>query len=83
MMDAGYIDVHERVLKIPTSPWPRDTRLKRIGGFELMNVLEGAQGALLRGYTSSLGKTREELEVLLARMRKELLTLKFHSYVSL
>jgi hypothetical protein len=80
---AGFVDVHERVFKIPTSPWPRDPRLKRIGAFELVNVMEGAQAFLLRGYTANLGRTREELEILLARMRQELVTLKFHSYVTL
>ena len=83
MVDTGFVDVHEHVFKIPTSPWPRDRRLKKLGAFELVNVMEGAQAFLLRGYTTRLGRTREELEILLAQMRKELLTLRFHSYVSL
>jgi hypothetical protein len=80
---AGFIDIHEQGFKVPTSPWPRDPRLKKIGAFELVNVMAGAQAFLLRGYTANLGRTREELEVLLAQMRKELVTLKFHSYVTL
>ncbi|KIY02889.1 uncharacterized protein Z520_01354 [Fonsecaea multimorphosa CBS 102226] len=72
MAEAGFQNIHEHIFKIPTSPWPRDPRLKKVGALELVNVMEGAQAFLLRGYTANLGKTREELEVLLAQMRKEL-----------
>jgi hypothetical protein len=81
--EAGFNGVTETVLKIPTSPWPKDRRLKKIGALELMNLMEGAQGFLLRGYTKEFGKTRMELETLLMKMRKELTTQKYHSYVSL
>jgi hypothetical protein len=83
MSEAGFTDVNQTVLKIPTSPWPKDKRLKKVGGLELMNLMEGAQAFLLRGYTKEFGRTREELELLLMKMRKELTTLKYHSYVSL
>ena len=81
--ESGFSNVHEYIFKIPTSPWPRDPRLKKVGALELMNVMEGAQAFLLRGYTNNLGKTREELELLLMEMRKELMHQRFHSYVSL
>ena len=83
MTEAGLSNVHEQIFKIPTSPWPRDPRLKRIGALELVNVMDGAQAFLLRGYTANLGKTREELEILLLQMRKELVNQRFHSYVPL
>ncbi|KIW77629.1 hypothetical protein Z517_07461 [Fonsecaea pedrosoi CBS 271.37] len=83
MAEAGFQNIHEHIFKIPTSPWARDPRLKKVGALELVNVMEGAQAFLLRGYTANMGKTREELEVLLAQMRKELVNQRFHSYVSL
>ena len=83
LRDAGFDNVTQTVLKIPTSPWPKDRRLKKVGALELMNLMEGAQAFLLRGYTKEFNKTREQLEMLLMRMRKELTTQKYHSYVSL
>jgi hypothetical protein len=77
------MDVKETILKVPTSPWPKDQRLKKVGMLELMNVMEGAQGFLLRGFTKEFGRTREELEILLMQMRKELTNQRYHSYVSL
>jgi hypothetical protein len=83
IIDVGFMDVKETILRIPTSPWPRNPRLKKVGGLELMNVVEGAQGFLLGGFTKEFGRSKEELEILLFQMRKELTSQKLHSYVSL
>ena len=80
---AGFQGINKSILKVPTSPWPKDPRLKKVGAMELMNLMEGAEAFLLRGYTKEFGKTKEELEVLLMEMRKELTTQKYHSYVTL
>lgn len=29
--EAGFEDVHEEVFKVPSSPWPKDARLKELG----------------------------------------------------
>ena len=79
----GFQNVQETILKTPSSPWPKDPRLKRIGAYELMNVVEGARGFLLRGWTREFGQTKEELEMLVYRMRKELASNKIHSFVPL
>lgn len=83
MHEAGFENISQTVMKIPTSPWPKDPRLKKIGALELMNFLDGAYGFLVRGYTKELGKSWEELQLLLMQMRKELTTQRYHSYVSL
>jgi hypothetical protein len=83
LSEAGFANVSQTILKIPTSTWPKDPRLKRVGALELMNVKDGAQAFLLRGYTKELGGRREDLEMLLMRMRQELTTQRYHSYVYL
>lgn len=79
----GFQNVNKLVLKVPTSPWPKDQRLKKVGAMELMNLMEGAEAFLLRGYTKEFGKSKEELELLLVDLRKELTTQRYHSYVTL
>jgi SAM-dependent methyltransferase len=79
--EVGFQEVKQRIYRIPSSPWPKDPTLKKIGAYELANVLQGAQGFLIRGYTEKMGKTREEMEMMLFRMRKELLSGKMHYYV--
>lgn len=79
---VGFEEVVERVFRVPCSPWAKDPKLKKIGAFELMNLLQGGQGFLIKGYTEEMGKSREDLEMLLYRMRKELLSGKTHAYAS-
>ena len=83
IIDAGFAGVTESKMKIPSTPWPKDQRLKRVGALELANVIDGAQGFLLRGFTQEFGRSREELELMLMQMRKELMSQKDHSYVTL
>jgi len=82
-IEQGFEEVREWQFRIPCSPWPKDPRLKRIGAYELMNVVEGAQGFMLRGWTKEFGMTREELEMTVHGIRKELPTNKMHAYVPL
>ncbi|KAF4539421.1 Methyltransferase type 11 [Lasiodiplodia theobromae] len=79
--DAGYVNVEQRLFKMPSSEWPKDKRLKTIGALERLNVVEGGEAFLVRGVTKQLGMTREQMEVLLARMRKELNSNRIHAWV--
>lgn len=83
MIDAGFAGVTESKMKIPSTPWPKDRRLKKVGALEMANVIDGAQAFLLRGFTQEFGRSKEELEIMLMQMRKELMSQKIHSYVTL
>ena len=78
---AGFEDVHERLYKIPTNPWPRDERLKKIGVFELSHFRDNIANVFARGYQQILGGDPAYFEVLLARARKEVLDRRMHSWV--
>jgi SAM-dependent methyltransferase len=82
-VEIGFEGVVEQIFKLPSSPWAKDSTMKKIGAFQLMNVVEGASGFLHRGWTKDFGQTREELELLVMRLRKELSTNKFHCYAPL
>ncbi|ETN46187.1 uncharacterized protein HMPREF1541_00371 [Cyphellophora europaea CBS 101466] len=59
----GFEDVQEFIFKIPSSPWPRDRRLKHIGALEVANLDKGAEALLIRGMTGVLGRPKEEATV--------------------
>lgn len=82
MLEQGFQDVEEVVFKVPTSEWPKDKTLKKIGALERLNLLDGGEAFLLRGFTKEFGRSRAEMEVMLMRMQKELMANRFHSYVS-
>lgn len=81
MEQAGYVDIHEHISKIPIGPWPKDKRLKRIGQWWLANWLSGLQGFSLKLFsTDGLKWSREEIEVMLAEVRKSFSMKEVHSY---
>lgn len=81
--EAGYQDVHEHILKIPTNPWPKNQRLKQIGAFEVSHFRDNIANVFARGYTQILGGDPAYFEVLLARARKEVIDRHMHSWVPL
>ncbi|CAF3557333.1 unnamed protein product [Fusarium graminearum] len=77
--DAGFIDIVEIKKKIPMNRWPKHSRYKELGTWScymLHSSLEGISMGLLMG----LGLTVDEMHVLLAKVRGDLLSTKIHGY---
>jgi SAM-dependent methyltransferase len=77
--EAGFVDVHVEKFLIPTGPWHEDQRLKKLGGWQLMNWLE-AVDAITPRFLSRLGWEIEESRVLVAQVRDEFLKGKIKPY---
>lgn len=81
MREAGYVDVHERIDKIPINPWPKDPFLKQVGRMWESNWLEGLAAFSYRTFgPEGLGWTQNEIEVFLADVRKCLKDRNVHTY---
>lgn len=78
---AGFVDVAEHVFKMPSSPWPKNERLKKIGALEMTNVVEGASAFGLRVFSHAYGWTREETELAMVGFRRDVKNRKYHQYV--
>ena len=81
MREAGYVDVQEKISKIPLNPWPKDPHLNQIGAWNQRNWLEGL-GAFTYGPFGSrgLGWTPQEIEVFLVDVRKCIQDRGVHTY---
>ncbi|RKK21267.1 hypothetical protein BFJ66_g17490 [Fusarium oxysporum f. sp. cepae] len=77
--DAGFIDIVETKKRIPMNRWPKRSRYKELGTWScymLQSSLEGISMGLL----TRLGLTVDEVHVLLAKVRRDLLSTKIHGY---
>ena len=81
MQSAGFVDVNEKIYKVPHGIWPKDERLKKIGAFENHSLSSGLEAYLLRGYVELLGGDPERLQIIIAGCRRELRNPKMRSYV--
>jgi ubiquinone/menaquinone biosynthesis C-methylase UbiE len=81
MREAGFVDVHERVDKLPMNPWPKDPFLKHIGRLWEGNWLDGLSAFSYKLFgPDGLGWTQNELEVFLVDVRKCIKDRNVHAY---
>ncbi|KAJ5378717.1 hypothetical protein N7509_011836 [Penicillium cosmopolitanum] len=80
---AGFIDVHEINSKWPLGPWPKDKTMKELGLINLQHWLTGLEGYAMHLFTK-YGKpvpwSKEEVQVYVAGIRKELTNPRHHPY---
>lgn len=55
MEDAGFVDVTERVFRIPLGPWAKDKELKELGRWNLLSAMQGLDGFTMALFTRVLG----------------------------
>ena len=80
LLDAGFVDVSENIFKIPSSPWPKDPRLKRIGALEMMNVIAGATAFGLRAFEQVFGWTKIQTELAVIEFKRDVKNRNYHQY---
>ena len=78
MRDAGFENIVAEKFRLPIGPWPKDKDLKTIGAWNLVQLEDGLEGFVLRLFTQHLDWKREEVEVLLAQVRKDLRDPRIH-----
>ncbi|KEZ42012.1 hypothetical protein SAPIO_CDS6407 [Scedosporium apiospermum] len=79
MEEAGFVDIQEFSFKIPIGSWPKDPKLKELGQYGQL-VLEADTEGYILFMANTLGWTREEIQVYIAHLRREVRSGKIHAY---
>ena len=82
-MIQGFINVVAQKFKVPIGPWPKDKHLKTVGSFNLVQIEDGLEAFTLRLFTTVLGWQLEEVQVLLANVRKDIRDPRIHAQFDL
>jgi hypothetical protein len=64
---VGFVDVQQRIFKMPINGWARDSRLREIGYLWGANVLEGLAGFSYQLFNKAFERTNAQIEVSRAR----------------
>lgn len=81
MIDAGFVDVHEKVVKVPVGPWPKDPRMKEIGRYQREHMAMGIEPYTLGFIGKVLGWSEAECRVLIAKVINDVRNRAFHIYI--
>ena len=71
--NPGLVDVEERVLRIPVGPWSRDPHLRELGHAWRQTIMQGLSADSVALFHAAWGRSPETTQVMLARVRKELM----------
>lgn len=80
LKEAGFEDVEVRTKIVPVGPWPKDRRLKEIGRYFLIQMLEGGMENYSIGLFTKAGWEAAEVHAMLGRVRSEITDPKVHSF---
>jgi hypothetical protein len=80
MKDVGFIDIQERMFMWPINSWPKDAFMKDLGRWNQINILEGLEGFCLALLTRGLGWKKEEVDVFVAKVSRDLNDKSIHAY---
>ncbi|KAF1833620.1 S-adenosyl-L-methionine-dependent methyltransferase [Decorospora gaudefroyi] len=81
MLDAGFVDVHEKLVKVPLGPWPKDPRMKEIGRYQREHVSMGIEPYTLGLLGKVRGWSEAECRVMIAKVVSDIRNKAIHLYV--
>ncbi|KAJ4411893.1 hypothetical protein N0V91_001030 [Didymella pomorum] len=81
MLDAGFVDVAEKIVKVPIGPWPKDPRMKEIGRYQREHMAMGIEPYTFGFIGKILGWSEEECRVLIAQVTNDVRRKDVHMYI--
>jgi SAM-dependent methyltransferase len=81
MKSRGFVNVSAYFYCLPVGPWPAQDQQKEAGALNLKALLDGISGLSLKVFLHGLKWQREEMEILLMQVRKELSCCDLHLYI--
>jgi hypothetical protein len=76
----GFVDIQEQVIKIPLNPWPNDAAMKDIARWYNLALTQGLEAMTLAPLTRVFNWTKDDVERLVADVKREICSRKVHVY---
>ena len=81
LREAGFTEITGRKFKWPIGPWAKGKLNKTLGQLLLEDLRQGLQGGSLALFTRFLGWSKEQVELFLVNVRRDLHKQKHHFYM--
>ncbi|CZS95672.1 related to methyltransferase [Rhynchosporium agropyri] len=77
---AGFVNIVEQKFTWPQNRWPKDKKMKELGAWSLENMAPSLEGFSMALFTRVFKWTKEEVEVFLVDVRKEMSDPQIHAH---
>ncbi|PGG97220.1 hypothetical protein AJ80_09725 [Polytolypa hystricis UAMH7299] len=81
-VEAGFVNVEDHVFKCPIGTWAKDPKLKEIGRYAQLHILEAVEPFTIAILTRMLGQSFEEAQATIAGVKADLKSRKHHLYAT-
>ncbi|KAK3215568.1 hypothetical protein GRF29_8g458064 [Pseudopithomyces chartarum] len=81
LLNSGFVDVHEKVVKVPIGPWPKDPKMKEIGRYQREHMCAGIEPYTFGFLGKILGWSETECKVMIAKVREEVRDKSLHMFI--
>ncbi|KAM0542092.1 hypothetical protein ACHAPJ_012955 [Fusarium lateritium] len=78
---VGFVDVQQRILKMPINGWSEDERLRQLGSMWADNMIDGIAGFSYQLLNKAFGRSIAEIELSLIDVRRDLVNMDIHAYM--
>ncbi|OLN92291.1 Phosphoethanolamine N-methyltransferase 3-like protein 1 [Colletotrichum chlorophyti] len=79
--EAGFVDIVEKNYKLPVGGWPADPMLAEVGRYVQLTMENDIEGYTLLMWNNILNWPKDEYQIFLMNLRKELRSKSIHSYM--
>ncbi|KAI9651568.1 MAG: hypothetical protein M1829_002688 [Trizodia sp. TS-e1964] len=83
MMDVGFTNIVEHKFKLPLGPWAKDKKLKTLGSWNMLFMIDSLEAVTVFIFTNVLKWKLEEVTVLLAKVRNDIVLKHVHAQYDL
>ncbi|OBR05082.1 Methyltransferase domain-containing protein [Colletotrichum higginsianum IMI 349063] len=81
LKEVGFVDISVNKFKWPINPWPKDPYFRELGLWQYENCVEGIEAWTMAPFTRALNWTREEVNMFLIDVRKDMKDRGIHAYI--
>ncbi|KAK4145667.1 uncharacterized protein C8A04DRAFT_10519 [Dichotomopilus funicola] len=82
LADAGFVNLGEKKFAVPLNTWAKGKEQKALGAMQMVNNLEAVDGITMAVFTRAFGWATEEVDNLLADLKRDLQDRTIHAYCS-
>ena len=80
---TGFVDIREEIIRVPLNPWPTDPWQRDVGRWYNLGLTEGLEALTLGPFMRILGWTKDEVDILIERVKREVCTRRMHVYCNM
>jgi hypothetical protein len=80
---TGFVDINEQVIRVPMNPWPTDPHQREIGRWYNLGLCQNLEAMSLGPLTRIQNWSKEDVEKLIADVKREICSRKFQVYCNM